>query len=208
MYNLEFTDETGAVIEESNTQSHTTQLIKLDEAKKYTFAVNGTIQYYENDQYIPGTMLGKKDTVVEPNTGGTVSISGNSTITSQYNYFIVYNEPGKNLDYDTVYNNGNFDRKLFDEELSGALKEDNLNKFVPELTTTKLQQIYFLAPKGKVKEIALTNATTTASAGTMIGPKAIMVEDAGKNLREYDLFYINNADADSGTNKYKVEVTK
>jgi len=187
---------------------YSTSEIKLDEAKEYTFAVKGTIDYkadpqYENPRYIPGTMLGKEDVVVQRNTEGTIPISGSSTITSQYRYFIVYNKPDKTLTYNTVYNNGNFDR-----ELSEVLTEYKLNEFVPELTTTKLQQIYFLAPKGKVKEIALINATTTASAGTMSGPEAIMVEDAGKKLREYDLFYINNADADSGTNKYKVEVTK
>lgn len=198
-YNLKFT---GAVAEESNTQSYKTQSILLDEAKTYTFTVNGTIWYSADDRYIPGTMLGKEDVVVQRNTEGTVQISGSSRITSQYRYFIVYNEPDKTLEYNTVYNNGNFDR-----ELSEVLTEYKLNEFVPELITTKLQQIYFLAPKGKVKEIALKNATTTASAGTVIGPKAITVEDAGETLRDYDLFYINNAAADSGTNKYKVEVT-
>ena len=201
-YTLKFT---GAVIEESNTQSHKTQPIELDEAKKYTFIVDGTIKYSADDRYIPGTMLGKEDIVVKRNKGETpaTALTKKLTITSQYNYFIVYNKPDNTLNYDTVYNNGNFDRNL-----SEALTKYKLAAFEPELTTTKLQQIYFLAPKGKVSKIALKNATTTASAGTVIGPEAIMVEDAGKKLHEYELFYINNAEADSGTNKYKVEVIK
>ena len=76
------------------------------------------------------------------------------------------------------------------------------------LTTNKMQQMFFAAPAGKIKSVGVANATNGAPQ-TVTKVEGIQVE--GKNsfaAVAYDVFYVSNAGAESGSVKYNITVTK
>lgn len=76
------------------------------------------------------------------------------------------------------------------------------------LTTNKMQQMFFAAPKGKIKSVAVANATNGAPQ-TVTKVTDIMVEGANSfTAVAYDVFYVSNAGAESGSTKYNITVTK
>lgn len=76
------------------------------------------------------------------------------------------------------------------------------------LTTNKMQQMFFAAPKGKIKSVGVANATNGAPQ-TVTKVTDIMVEGAnGFAAVAYDVFYVSNAGAESGSTKYNITVTK
>lgn len=76
------------------------------------------------------------------------------------------------------------------------------------LTTTQMQQMFFAAPKGKIKSVSVANATNGAPQ-TVTKVTDIMVEGAnGFTAAAYDVFYVSNAGAESGSTKYNITVTK
>ena len=76
------------------------------------------------------------------------------------------------------------------------------------LTTDKMQQMFFAAPKGKIKSVGVANATNGAPQ-TVTKVTDIMVEGAnGFDAVAYDVFYVSNAGAESGSTKYNITVTK
>lgn len=76
------------------------------------------------------------------------------------------------------------------------------------LTTNKMQQMFFAAPKGKIKSIGAANATNGAPQ-TVTKVTDIKVEGAnGFASVDYDVFYVSNAGAESGSTKYNITVTK
>lgn len=76
------------------------------------------------------------------------------------------------------------------------------------LTTDKMQQMFFAAPKGKIKSVAVANATNGAPQ-TVSGPVSVNVEGAnGYTAAEYDVFYVSNASAESGSTKFNITITK
>lgn len=76
------------------------------------------------------------------------------------------------------------------------------------LTTDKMQQMFFAAPKGKIKSVSVSNATNGAPQ-TVTKVTDIMVEGAnGFTAAAYDVFYVSNAGAESGSVKYNITVTK
>lgn len=76
------------------------------------------------------------------------------------------------------------------------------------LTTTQMQQMFFAAPKGKIKNIGVANATNGAPQ-TVTKVTDIQVEGAnGFAAAAYDVFYVSNAGAESGSTKYNITVTK
>lgn len=76
------------------------------------------------------------------------------------------------------------------------------------LTTNKMQQMFFAAPKGKIKSVGVANATNGAPQ-TVTKVTDIKVEGAnGFAAVDYDVFYVSNAGAESGSTKYNITVTK
>lgn len=76
------------------------------------------------------------------------------------------------------------------------------------LTTNKMQQMFFAAPKGKIKSIGVANATNGAPQ-TVTKVTDIKVEGANGFVSiDYDVFYVSNAGAESGSTKYNITVTK
>lgn len=76
------------------------------------------------------------------------------------------------------------------------------------LTTNKMQQMFFAAPKGKIKSIGVANATNGAPQ-TVTKVTDIKVEGTNGFVSiDYDVFYVSNAGAESGSTKYNITVTK
>ena len=68
-----------------------------------------------------------------------------------------------------------------------------------------MQELYFC---GKIKSVAVTNATNGAPQ-TVTKVTAIMVEGAnGFTAVAYHVFYVSNAGAESGSTKFNITVTK
>ena len=79
--------------------------------------------------------------------------------------------------------------------------------FPGSMTTNKMQQMFFAAPKGRVKGISIANAVNGAP--LTVKTSVVSVEGANKyNAIEYDLFYVSNAVAEGGSSKWNITVNK
>jgi hypothetical protein len=117
--------------------------------------------------------------------------TSSTLITSDYRWFYGYNKT-----LDEVRQNP----RALSSQLSG---------FPSSLTTDKLINAYFIAPKAKAANgIMMTNTATGASACKAWQSEEITLKDAGDNDQEYIIYYFENAAADSGKNTYKIEVIK
>lgn len=75
------------------------------------------------------------------------------------------------------------------------------------IKTTKMQQMFFAAPKGKYSSIAVANSTNGAPQ-TVTKITDIMVEGLnGYEAAAYDVFYVSNAGAESGDTIFDVTLT-
>ena len=75
--------------------------------------------------------------------------------------------------------------------------------FPTSMNTTKMQQMFFAAPKGRVTSVSISNAVNGAPLTVVKG--ACSVEGAnGYNAVEYDLFYVANAVAEGGDSKWNI----
>lgn len=75
--------------------------------------------------------------------------------------------------------------------------------FPTSLSTTKMQQMFFAAPKGKVTTLSISNAVNGAPLTVTKG--AVQVEGAnGYAAVDYDLFYVANAVAEGGDSKWTI----
>lgn len=78
--------------------------------------------------------------------------------------------------------------------------------FPTSMDTSKMQQMFFAAPKGRVSSVSISNAVNGAPLTVVKG--TCSVEGAnGYNAVEYDLFYVANAVAEGGNSKWTI-VTK
>jgi hypothetical protein len=75
------------------------------------------------------------------------------------------------------------------------------------ITTNKMQQMFFAAPKGKYTSIAVANSTNGAPQ-TVSKVTDVMVEGAnGFTAIAYDVFYVDNAGAESGSTTFDVTIS-
>ena len=92
---------------------------------------------------------------------------------------------------------------------SDQLRAFGVNKtsFPATMDTNQMQQMFFAAPKGKVKSISISNAVNGAPLTVSTG--VVNVEGANKyDAIEYDLFYVSNAVAEGGSSKWNITVNK
>lgn len=79
--------------------------------------------------------------------------------------------------------------------------------FPATMDTNQMQQMFFAAPKGKVKSISIANAVNGAPLTVKTG--SVNVEGANKyDAIEYDLFYVSNAVAEGGSSKWNITLKK
>ena len=75
------------------------------------------------------------------------------------------------------------------------------------ITTNKMQQMFFAAPKGKYNTIAVANSTNGAPQ-TVTKITDVMVEGAnGYTAAAYDVWYVDNAGAESGSTTFDVKIS-
>lgn len=75
--------------------------------------------------------------------------------------------------------------------------------FPSTMNTTKMQQMFFAAPKGKKSSVSISNAVNGAPLTVVKG--TCSVEGAnGYDAVEYDLFYVANAVAEGGDSKWNI----
>lgn len=75
--------------------------------------------------------------------------------------------------------------------------------FPKSMDTSKMQQMFFAAPKGRVSSVSISNAVNGAPLTVVKG--TCSVEGAnGYNAVEYDLFYVANAVAEGGNSKWTI----
>lgn len=80
--------------------------------------------------------------------------------------------------------------------------------FPTSVSTTKMQQMFFAAPAGKVSAVKVANAVNGAPQ-TVTGPVTIQVEgNNGFAAAAYDLFYVSNATAEGGDSTFTITTTK
>ena len=78
--------------------------------------------------------------------------------------------------------------------------------FPTSMNTSKMQQMFFAAPKGRVSSVSISNAVNGAPMTVTKGSAS--VEGAnGYTAVDYDLFYVANAVAEGGDSKWNI-VTK
>lgn len=76
--------------------------------------------------------------------------------------------------------------------------------FPTTLTTNKMKQMFFAAPKGRKASLTISNAVNGAP--LTVQKASVMVEGANKyKAVEYDLFYVSNAVAESGESKWNIK---
>lgn len=79
--------------------------------------------------------------------------------------------------------------------------------FSSSMTTNQMQQMFFAAPAGVVKSVAVANSTNGAP--QTVTKTSVNVEGAnGFEAIAYDVFYVSNATAESGSTKFNITVTK
>lgn len=80
-------------------------------------------------------------------------------------------------------------------------------EFPKTMDTNQMQQMFFAAPKGRVKGISIANAVNGAP--LTVKTSVVSVEGANRyNAIEYDLFYVSNAVAEGGSSKWNITVNK
>lgn len=82
------------------------------------------------------------------------------------------------------------------------------NKPSSTLTTNQMKQIFYAFPAGTYTSVSVVNSKNGAPAGTVIKKTDVMVEGAdGYEAVAYDVFYINNAAAESGSSTWTVTIS-
>lgn len=141
---------------------------------------------------VPKTNIGKDYTAGQIKAG-TLSVS-KGTLTSYRNWFYGYKADGSTIDVSAL-----------DSAKIRALSKQN-GGFPATLSTNKMQQMFFAIPKGKKSSVEVANNVNGAPC-TVTKVTDIMVEGAnGYDAIAYDVWYVNNAAPDGGSNTYKITV--
>lgn len=144
-----------------------------------------------SDGTVPKTNLGNSytDGMIKSKT---LSAS-KGTLTGYRNCFYGYKTADNLLDVATGITSAN-------------MRALNKAKSLPStISTNGMQQMFFAVLAGK--KVAASNAVNGAPC-TMNVAKGVMIEGAnGYDAKSYDVYYVNNAAADSGANTYKITVS-
>ena len=153
-------------------------------------SISGSVSY--SDGAIPKTNLGnayEKGQI----KAATKSLS-QGTLTGYRNWFYGYKAGGATID-------------------AANLTSANIRALTPQngsfpntISTNKMQQMFFAIPKGNRTDVSVANNVNGAPC-TVTKVTDIMVEGAnGYTAIAYDVWYVNNAAPDGGSNTYKITV--
>ena len=88
---------------------------------------------------------------------------------------------------------------------SDQLRAFGVNRSFPKtMETNKMKQMFFAAPKGQKSSLSISNAVNGAP--LTVTKTSVMVEGANRyDAIEYDLFYVANAVAESGSSTWNIK---
>ena len=153
-------------------------------------SISGSVDY--SDGAIPVTNLGNNYTSGQIKAGSKTLSKG--TLTGYRNWFYGYKAGGATIDVSAL-----------DSAKIRALTPQN-GGFPATLDTDKMQQMFFAIPKGRKTKVSVANNVNGAPC-TVTKVTDIMVEGANHfDAIAYDVWYVNNAAADGGSNTYKITV--
>lgn len=153
-------------------------------------SITGSVGY--SDGAIPVTNLGNNYTSGQIKAGTKTLSKG--TLTGYRNWFYGYKAGGATIDVSAL-----------DSAKIRALTAQN-GGFPATLSTNKMQQMFFAIPKGRKTEVSVANNVNGAPC-TVTKVTDVMVEGADHfDAIAYDVWYVNNAAADGGSNTYKITV--
>ena len=153
-------------------------------------SITGSVNY--SDGAIPKTNLGNNYTSGQIKAGTKTLSKG--TLTGYRNWFYGYKAGGATIDVSAL-----------DSAKIRALTPRN-GSFPATLSTNKMQQMFFAIPKGRKTEVSVANNVNGAPC-TVTKVTDVMVEGANHfDAIAYDVWYVNNAAADGGSNTYKITV--
>lgn len=153
-------------------------------------SITGSVGY--SDGAIPVTNLGNNYTSGQIKAGTKTLSKG--TLTGYRNWFYGYKAGGATIDVSAL-----------DSAKIRALTAQN-GGFPATLSTNKMQQMFFAIPKGRKTEVSVANNVNGAPC-TVTKVTDVMVEGANHfDAIAYDVWYVNNAAADGGSNTYKITV--
>ena len=156
-----------------------------------SLSISGSVKH--SDGVIPKTNLGnayEKGQI----KAATKSLSNSTLLTGYRNWFYGYKAGGATIDA----------ANLTSANIR-ALTHQN-GKFPETISTNKMQQMFFAIPKGKKTDVSVANNVNGAPC-TVTKVTDIMVEGAnGYTAIAYDVWYVNNAAPDGGSNTYKITV--
>ena len=153
-------------------------------------SITGSVDY--SDGAIPKTNLGNSYASGQIKAGTKTLSKG--TLTGYRNWFYGYKAGGATIDVSAL-----------DSTKIRALTAQN-GGFPATLSTNKMQQMFFAIPKGRKTEVSVANNVNGAPC-TVTKVTDVMVEGANHfDAIAYDVWYVNNAAADGGSNTYKITV--
>ena len=153
-------------------------------------SISGSVKH--SDGVIPETNLG--NAYEEGQIKAATKSLSKGTLTGYRNWFYGYKAGGATID-------------------AANLTSANIRALTPQngsfpgtISTNKMQQMFFAIPKGKKTDVSVANNVNGAPC-TVTKVTDIMVEGAnGYTAIAYDVWYVNNAAPDGGSNTYKITV--
>ena len=155
-----------------------------------SLSISGSVKH--SDGVIPKTNLG--NAYEEGQIKAATKSLSKGTLTGYRNWFYGYKAGGATIDV----------ANLTSANIR-ALTHKN-GEFPGTISTNKMQQMFFAIPKGKKTNVSVANNVNGAPC-TVTKVTDIMVEGAnGYTAIAYDVWYVNNAAPDGGSNTYKITV--
>ena len=155
-----------------------------------SLSISGSVKH--SDGVIPETNLG--NTYEKGQIKADTKSLSKGNLTGYRNWFYGYKAGGATIDA-TNLTSANI----------RALTPQN-GSFPGTISTNKMQQMFFAIPKGKKTDVSVANNVNGAPC-TVTKVTDIMVEGAnGYTAIAYDVWYVNNAAPDGGSNTYKITV--
>ena len=155
-----------------------------------SLSISGSVKH--SDGVIPKTNLG--NAYEEGQIKAATKSLSKGTLTGYRNWFYGYKAGGATIDV----------ANLTSANIR-ALTPQN-GSFPGTISTNKMQQMFFAIPKGKKTDVSVANNVNGAPC-TVTKVTDIMVEGAnGYTAIAYDVWYVNNAAPDGGSNTYKITV--
>lgn len=148
---------------------------------------------YLGDDY-PSGQISAKD----------LSAKDSAHVTGFRSFFWGYKQAGGLLDVGALTSTNI--RGLGNPDANGTNQNVASTSVPATITTNKMQQMFFAFPKGAKTSVAVANNVNGAPQ-TVQGPVTVAVNGAnGYKAVDYDVFYISNAAAESGSTTFKITI--